>query len=209
MNRKFVNQLVADGLPQVLMIARMMKRRTPRADFDSLYSNGELALWQAAQRWQDDHAGNPGFPRFAAVCEKRAMVDGMRKWFGRKFFRYDTTSLDIPMPSGGTRGDQISDRRANVEQAAEDRARIKEWVDASKEARAQMVRETRPPRPLTEIEIEILQAAADGESAPETATRLHKSLETVKGQRGIVIRKLDARGITNAVRQAMRLGIIT
>lgn len=209
MEQRLVEQMIVQGLPQVRSLARMMRGRVPRADLDSLFSNGELALWQAAQDWQDDHAGNEGFPRFAALCERRAMVDGMRHWFGRRFTRYATTSLDAPLPGGGSRGDLLADRRANVEQAVEDRERIAGWVEANEAERERLVDEARPRRPLTEIEVGVLQAAAEGETIEQTAARVFKSPDTIKNQRMSAMAKLDARGITNAVWLAMRRGIVT
>lgn len=61
---------------------------------------------------------------------------------------------------------------------------------------------------LTQKELGVLELAADGASAQETAKRLHKTLETVKSQRRAIIAKLRARNITNAVAISYKRGLL-
>lgn len=63
-------------------------------------------------------------------------------------------------------------------------------------------------RALTATELEHLQAAADGETIPDTARRLWVSPQTVKFHRSHIFRKLDARNITHAVAIGIRRGIV-
>jgi DNA-binding CsgD family transcriptional regulator len=62
--------------------------------------------------------------------------------------------------------------------------------------------------PLTAREREILEGAADGETAAQTGARLYLSSETVKSYRKRVIAKLGARNGTHAVALALRSGLL-
>ena len=64
-------------------------------------------------------------------------------------------------------------------------------------------------RPLSERELEVLAAAAGGETMDETAKRLWLSLETVKSHRRNVIAKLGARNLAHAIALAIRNGILS
>ena len=64
-------------------------------------------------------------------------------------------------------------------------------------------------RPLTAREVEILQAAADGEWGTETAARLWLSHETIKSHRKAILLHLDVPNITAAVAKGIRAGIIS
>ena len=64
-------------------------------------------------------------------------------------------------------------------------------------------------RPLSERELEVLDAAARGETMEETATRLWLSLETIKSHRRNVIAKLGARNLSHAIALAIRSGILS
>ena len=57
-------------------------------------------------------------------------------------------------------------------------------------------------------EVEVLQLIADGCSTPEVAARLYISQKTVKNHLASIYAKLDARDRTQAVLQAVRMGII-
>jgi two-component system, NarL family, response regulator DegU len=63
-------------------------------------------------------------------------------------------------------------------------------------------------RVITKREEEVLQLIADGCSTPEVAERLYISQKTVKNHLASIYQKLDARDRTQAVLQAVRMGII-
>ena len=64
-------------------------------------------------------------------------------------------------------------------------------------------------RVITKREEEVLQHIADGCSTPEVAERLYISQKTVKNHLASIYQKLDARDRTQAVLQAVRMGIVT
>jgi len=76
------------------------------------------------------------------------------------------------------------------------------------------VRKLDPPgqeeheRVVTRREEEVLQLIADGCSTPEVAERLYISQKTVKNHLASIYQKLDARDRTQAVLQAVRMGIV-
>ena len=61
---------------------------------------------------------------------------------------------------------------------------------------------------LSPREEEVLQLIADGCSTPEVAQRLFISQKTVKNHLASIYQKLDARDRTQAVLQAVRMGIV-
>jgi two-component system, NarL family, response regulator DegU len=63
-------------------------------------------------------------------------------------------------------------------------------------------------RVITKREEEVLQLIVDGCSTPEVAERLYISQKTVKNHLASIYQKLDARDRTQAVLQAVRMGII-
>lgn len=63
-------------------------------------------------------------------------------------------------------------------------------------------------RVITKREEEVLQLIADGCSTPEVAAQLYISQKTVKNHLASIYQKLDARDRTQAVLQAMRMGIV-
>lgn len=63
-------------------------------------------------------------------------------------------------------------------------------------------------RIVTRREIDVLQLIADGCSTPEVAERLFISQKTVKNHLASIYQKLDARDRTQAVLQAVRMGIV-
>ena len=63
-------------------------------------------------------------------------------------------------------------------------------------------------RVVTHREEEVLQHIADGCSTPEVAAKLFISQKTVKNHLASIYQKLDARDRTQAVLQAVRMGII-
>lgn len=62
---------------------------------------------------------------------------------------------------------------------------------------------------LSPREREILAHAAAGHSAPETARRVHRSVETVRRQRKSAMEKLGAHTVVQAVARAMNLGLLS
>jgi DNA-binding NarL/FixJ family response regulator len=63
-------------------------------------------------------------------------------------------------------------------------------------------------RVITRREEEVLQLIADGCSTPEVAEQLFISQKTVKNHLASIYQKLDARDRTQAVLQAVRMGIV-
>jgi two-component system, NarL family, response regulator DegU len=61
---------------------------------------------------------------------------------------------------------------------------------------------------ITKREEEVLQLIADGCSTPEVAEQLYISQKTVKNHLASIYQKLDARDRTQAVLQAVRMGIV-
>jgi two-component system, NarL family, response regulator DegU len=68
--------------------------------------------------------------------------------------------------------------------------------------------DTEDDRVITRREEEVLQLIADGCSTPEVAAKLYISQKTVKNHLASIYQKLDARDRTQAVLQAVRMGII-
>lgn len=66
---------------------------------------------------------------------------------------------------------------------------------------------TGSPR-LSRRELEVVQYAARGLSAPATAHALHRALETVRHHRKSAMAKLEARTMTQAVARALSLGLL-
>ena len=64
-------------------------------------------------------------------------------------------------------------------------------------------------RVVTKRAEEVLQLIADGCSTPEVAERLYISQKTVKNHLASIYQKLDARDRTQAVLQAVRMGIVS
>lgn len=65
------------------------------------------------------------------------------------------------------------------------------------------------PKIITNREEEVLQLIANGLSTPEVAAELYISQKTVKNHLASIYQKLDARDRTQAVVQAVRMGIVT
>jgi DNA-binding CsgD family transcriptional regulator len=63
-------------------------------------------------------------------------------------------------------------------------------------------------KPLSNPELEVLRAAAEGLSARETAARLTKSHHTVTTQRQVIQAKLGARNLPHAVALAYRRRVL-
>lgn len=69
--------------------------------------------------------------------------------------------------------------------------------------------ETEEDRIVSKREEEVLQLIADGCSTPEVAEKLFISQKTVKNHLASIYQKLDARDRTQAVLQAVRMGIVS
>lgn len=94
-------------------------------------------------------------------------------------------------------------------------ATVREAVagDVSPQIAASMLREARglvdeAESVITKREIEVLQLIADGCATPEVAEKLYISQKTVKNHLASIYAKLDARDRTQAVLQAVRMGIV-
>lgn len=68
---------------------------------------------------------------------------------------------------------------------------------------------TREDRVVTKREEEVLQLIADGCSTSEVAEQMYISQKTVKNHLASIYQKLDARDRTQAVLQAVRMGIVS
>jgi len=68
---------------------------------------------------------------------------------------------------------------------------------------------TREERVVTKREEEVLQLIADGCSTSEVAGQMYISQKTVKNHLASIYQKLDARDRTQAVLQAVRMGIVS
>jgi two-component system, NarL family, response regulator DegU len=85
--------------------------------------------------------------------------------------------------------------------------------DVSPQVAASMLREARgllddAESVITKREVEVLQLIADGCATPEVAEKLFISQKTVKNHLASIYAKLDARDRTQAVLQAVRMGIV-
>ena len=85
--------------------------------------------------------------------------------------------------------------------------------DVSPQIAASMLKEARgladeAESVITKREIEVLQLIADGCATPEVAEKLFISQKTVKNHLASIYAKLDARDRTQAVLQAVRMGIV-
>ena len=85
--------------------------------------------------------------------------------------------------------------------------------EVSQHVAASMLREARglvdeADSVITKREIEVLQLIADGCATPEVAEKLFISQKTVKNHLASIYAKLDARDRTQAVLQAVRMGIV-
>lgn len=85
--------------------------------------------------------------------------------------------------------------------------------EVSQQVAASMLREARvlvddAESVITKREIEVLQLIADGCATPEVAEKLFISQKTVKNHLASIYAKLDARDRTQAVLQAVRMGIV-
>lgn len=99
------------------------------------------------------------------------------------------------------------------EVAATVRAAVSDDTDVSPNVAATMLAEVRDlssgdDAVISRREIEVLQLIADGCSTPEVAEKLYISQKTVKNHLASIYSKLDARDRTQAVLQAVRMGIV-
>ena len=147
---------------------------SPTIDRDDLIGEGQIALMQAARRY-DPEKGS--FRSFAFTRIKGAMIDALRRDFllprsaRERGESLTVVSINKPIGEGGlTLSDTIEDARSDVEEIVANRAQL---ASAIEERAHEAVRPD-----LTPMELEVLRGAAVGETAGETASRLGKSHET-------------------------------
>lgn len=104
--------------------------------------------------------------------------------------------------------DEIADA---IRQAASDDASLSPELAGAMLAEVRRIDPEQPDesdRIVTKREVEVLQLIADGCSTPEVAEQLFISQKTVKNHLASIYHKLDARDRTQAVLQAVRMGIV-
>ncbi len=104
--------------------------------------------------------------------------------------------------------DEIADA---IRQAASDDASLSPELAGAMLAEVRRIDPDQPEesdRVVTKREVEVLQLIADGCSTPEVAEQLYISQKTVKNHLASIYHKLDARDRTQAVLQAVRMGIV-
>jgi RNA polymerase sigma factor for flagellar operon FliA len=195
-------------LSLVSRVAWNVKRRTPRAEFDDLISDGRLGLIEAAMSF-DPTVGAP-FPSWAALRIHGAMIDGLRRrvFGGRSAARrgMSVMSLDALHGDGSdlALGETIADPRAGVAEIVEAREDLGE-APAVKDALDAL---NVPSLALTDAELRAVEGIALGETSAETAARLLVPLETIKSRRRSATRKLGAKNGPHAVYIAARAGLL-
>ena len=197
-------RLVLDHLEIADGVATTLRRRIgPRADVEEMRGDAYEGLVKAARAWE----GEGSFEAFAYLVVRRAVIDALRRSWGRRFGRLDReVSLDKPVEgrTGAVAlGDAIQDPRTDTAMIVEQRDELVELAIVGPPRRGGGVKND-----LSGPEQMVLAGAALGESMDETAARLWKSSETVKTQRRSIIRKLCARNITHAVYIATSRGLI-
>jgi RNA polymerase sigma factor (sigma-70 family) len=221
------DRLIEEHVTLVEYIAGAFSRKTKGViDRDDLIGDGMEALVKASRSWDPERGP---FDKHASAKVKYAMVDAMRRTFGRPDRcttpRKPPLSLDLPAhspdASAMTIGDTLVDGTADVQAQAEARAQLARAVNMRKAG----LNPTEKPTAwelqhvisgtwrgsvnlLTAAEWEALAGAALGETMQETASRLRKGVETVRSQRKSVIKKLGARDMTNAVFLAVACGLL-
>ena len=171
-------------------------------DRDDLVSVGNEAMVRAV-RCYDQAKSTLGFRSHAYLYVRGAVVDELRRVVvsRKRSAQADwqlPQSLDQVLPSGHTLGEVLADPRANVEELVERRARLREAVAIPLAVHR---KQKRPEfgEGLTVIEFGVLLAAAEGETASETAARTGRAEETIRSHGQHVLRKLGARNIAHAV----------
>ena len=171
-------------------------RDSPTIDRDDLIGEGQVALMQAAHRYDPDKGS---FRSYAFTRIKGAMIDALRRDFllpryaRERGHSLTVVSIDKPIGDGElTLSDTIEDERSSVEEIVEHREQLASAIE-------DRAHELPSRRELTPMELEVLRGAAVGETAVETADRLGKSHETVRSQRRTALKRLGARSIAHAV----------
>ncbi len=198
--REATTRLAQDHAALVAPIARSLKFRIGhRADVEDMRGDGYVGLCRAAISYEREQPA-VAFDAWAVTFIRRAIVDGVRRSWGRRF-RETPASLDEPVvtPDGSmTLLETIEDQTTDVV--------------ALVELRETLVERVLTPRPLGSLspaEIEVLARAAQGDTVKMTAAKLGKSIETVKSQRRSILEKLSARDMTQAVYVAMRERVVS
>lgn len=104
----------------------------------------------------------------------------------------------------------IDEIAETIRQAADDSTSLSPALAASMLAEVRRLDEPQPEpeRVVTPREVEVLQLIADGCSTGEVAEQLYISQKTVKNHLASIYQKLEARDRTQAVLQAVRMGIV-
>ena len=169
--------------------------RTPSLDRDDLIGEGQIALIKAADRYDPERGS---FRGYALRRIKGAMLDAIRRdnFLSRHSkdlgHRVVVVSIEKPLADGLTLSETLRDSRASVEEIVEHRDRIAQLLAADGSAPPQRTE-------LTASELEALRGAAHGETAEQTALRLSKSIDTIRSQRKMALKRLGAKSIAQAV----------
>lgn len=102
----------------------------------------------------------------------------------------------------------IDEIAETVRQAVDDESSVSPAIAASMLDQVRDLGDGDADQIVTKREVEVLQLIADGCSTPEVAERLYISQKTVKNHLASIYQKLDARDRTQAVLQAVRMGIV-
>jgi RNA polymerase sigma factor (sigma-70 family) len=191
-------RLVIDHLDLVEIATRYVGNpsNSPTIDREDLIGEGQVALIKAARRY-DPLKG--GFRSYAFGRIRGAMIDALRRdhllprYARERGARLAVVSIDKPIGHGDlTLSDTLVDVRASVEEIVAHREQLAR-------ALADPPVRTSARTALTPSELEVLRGAAAGETASETASRLLKSIDTIKSQRQTALRRLGARSVAHAV----------
>ena len=200
------------------MLREGLRRSLSEEGFDIVgeAENGEQAVQLAAELKPDVILMDVSMPELDGVEATRAIkaVEGAPKVV-MLTMHADKEVLAEAIRAGAT-GYLVKD--CSIDEIAEAvRMAMQGDTALSAQLAASMLDEVRrvdPPntsdddRVITKREEEVLQLIADGCSTPEVAEQLYISQKTVKNHLASIYQKLDARDRTQAVLQAVRMGIV-
>jgi DNA-binding CsgD family transcriptional regulator len=197
--REATTRLALDHAALVPPIARSLKFRIGhRADVEDMRGDGYVGLCRAAISYEREQPA-VAFEAWAVTFIRRAIVDGVRRSWGRHF-RDLPASLDERVVT--------SDGSMTLLDTIEDQTDVVALVGL-RETLVERVLTPRPLGSLSPAEIDVLARAAQGDTIKMTAAELGRSIETVKSQRRSILDKLSARDMTQAVYVAMRERIVS